>query len=182
MVYITTIMNCIISLVSFDIKQHKGIDRRWLISSLWLCLSCVTLCLTLRLDMMSLPVERVFQVSCHSLGRTFGKSSPFPPYQHVRLATHVRTLYFRRFSPLRDIIWRQPDQVNKICIVYGIAGMFYGYSQWSTRSTRSDITLNLKIRQSVDVCTFISLTSLILGLYAEVAVLFLQKQVYVTFG
>ncbi len=52
----------------------------------------------------------------YSLGRTSGKSSPFSPlcraYRRACLATHMRTLYFRRFSPLRDVMWRQPDQVN----------------------------------------------------------------------
>ncbi len=52
----------------------------------------------------------------YSLGRTSGKSSPFSPlcraYRLARLATHMRTLYFRQFSPLRDEMWRQPDQVN----------------------------------------------------------------------
>ncbi len=56
------------------------------------------------------------QLCLHSLGRTSGKSSLFSPlcraYQCVRLATHMSTLYFRRFSPLRDVIWRQPDQAN----------------------------------------------------------------------
>ena len=57
----------------------------------------------------------------YSLGRTSGKSSSFSPlwraYRHERLATHIRTLYFRQFSPLRDVIWRnwrQPHQVNEM--------------------------------------------------------------------
>ncbi len=54
--------------------------------------------------------------STHSLGRTSGKSSPFSPlcraYRCARLATRMRTLHFRRFSPSCDVIWRQPDRVN----------------------------------------------------------------------
>ena len=33
-------------------------------------------------------------------------------YQCARLATHMRTLRSWRFSPLCDVVWRQPDQEN----------------------------------------------------------------------
>ncbi len=48
------------------------------------------------------------KVVAYSLGRTSGKSSPFSPwcraYWHVRLATHMRTLYSRRFCELRKLL------------------------------------------------------------------------------
>ncbi len=57
-------------------------------------------------------------VTQHSLGRTSGKSSLFSPscraYRCVRLATHICVhCIFGDFSPLRDVMWRQPDQANK---------------------------------------------------------------------
>ncbi len=66
---------------------------------------------------VSVRVQHVQPISMamHSLGRTSRKSSPFflcCAYHCARIATHMRTLYFQRFSPLLDIIWRQSDQAN----------------------------------------------------------------------
>ncbi len=52
----------------------------------------------------------------HSLGRTSGKSSLFSPlcraYRCVHLATHMHTLYFRRFFPFawRNVTSAQPSE------------------------------------------------------------------------
>ncbi len=58
-------------------------------------------------------------------------------YRRVRLATHLRTLYFRRFSPLRDVIWRQPDQVNTGCLSKYIKYILDAtFSRWLTFLTK----------------------------------------------
>ena len=79
------------------------------------CMLCVSI------DVFVIYESDFTWIVLYSLGRTSGKLSPFPPlcraYRRVRLATHMRTLYFRRFSSLRDIIWRQPGQVNQVSLI-----------------------------------------------------------------
>ncbi len=80
------------------------------------CLKTSSLCLVMFCALLISVV-----IIEYLLGWTSGKSSPFSPlyraYRRVRLATHMRILYFQPFSPSCDVIWRQADQVNNTLVI-----------------------------------------------------------------